>query len=243
VDVSGICASTYGVAVSGNTAYVAGGTSGLCVYDITTLPFVGGVSANRVATYAVSGNMQAVDVAVAGKYAYLAVQPRTSRQAFNDSVLILDITNPAAPTLAGSYETDLSPAGANGNTWRIAVAGEYIYLAGGTGGQTGGSAGLRLLQRAQGISSYSYATGSIGSNGVANPLWYPIAWTPIASQPSDVSVSCTVTSGTCSVAPAANSANVYWYLNGATAGDREIRIVVGDQHYFLTTKDSITVGP
>ena len=59
------------------------------------------------------------DVAVSGNYAYVA--------GGDGGLRIIDISNPAAPTEAGFYDT---PGDARG----VAVAGNYAYVADGKGG-------------------------------------------------------------------------------------------------------------
>ncbi len=61
----------------------------------------------------------AYSVAVQGNYAFIA--------AYDDGLVIYDITNPAAPDLTGIYDTQ-------GNARGIAVAGSYAYVADGYGG-------------------------------------------------------------------------------------------------------------
>jgi len=57
-------------------------------------------------------------VAVQGQYAYIGVGPQ---------LIILDISNPAAPSEAGYYDTP-------GDAWGVAVVGNYAYVADGYGG-------------------------------------------------------------------------------------------------------------
>jgi len=99
--------SSVGVAVAGNYAYVADGSNGLVIVDVTNpaAPTLKG-------GYDTAGDSK--DVAVAGKYAYVADG--------SNGLVIVDVTNPAAPTLKGSYNTA-------GDSWGVALAGNYAYVA------------------------------------------------------------------------------------------------------------------
>ena len=59
-------------------------------------------------------------MAVAGNYAYVAHE-------YYSGLRIIDVSNPAAPTEAGFYDTP-------GLAWSVAVAGDYAYVADGDGG-------------------------------------------------------------------------------------------------------------
>lgn len=100
------------VEVSGNFAYVASGSTGLQVVDVSdkTAPKV-------VASLDTPGNGN--DVAVVSIYAYLA------DDAFG--VRIIDISNPLAPVLIGVYDTP-------GVAWDVTVRGGYAYVADGSSG-------------------------------------------------------------------------------------------------------------
>jgi hypothetical protein len=54
------------------------------------------------------------DVAVSGDYAYVVD--------YSNGLVIVDISNKSAPTLAGSYNTA-------GNAYDVAVSGNYVYVA------------------------------------------------------------------------------------------------------------------
>ncbi|WP_370573446.1 disaggregatase related repeat-containing protein, partial [Methanomethylovorans sp.] len=101
-DVSGQ-GNANGVAISGNYAYVAAG--GLIIVDISD-PSPQPVSIYKEQTYA-------LDVAVSGNYAYVADADK--------GLIILNITDPSSPALAGSYVTE------NIGYTRIAVSGNYAY--------------------------------------------------------------------------------------------------------------------
>ena len=51
---------------------------------------------------------------MAGNYAYVAD--------YSNGLVIVDVSNPAAPTLKGSYNTA-------GNSYGVTVAGNYAYVA------------------------------------------------------------------------------------------------------------------
>ncbi|MBU0507717.1 carboxypeptidase regulatory-like domain-containing protein [bacterium] len=97
----------YGVAVSGNYAYVADYEQGLRVVNITSPS-----TPIEVGFYDTPGI--ALRVSISGSYAYVG-----DRQG---GLRIIDISNPSAPTLAGFYAT---PSWAHG----VAVSGNHVYVA------------------------------------------------------------------------------------------------------------------
>jgi hypothetical protein len=102
----------HGVAVSGNYAYVADGTSGLQVIDIST-------PSSPSVTGALDTSGKALGVAVSGNYAYVAD---------SDSGLhIIDISTPSSPSMTGTYDT-------SGTAYGVAVSGNYAYVADGDSG-------------------------------------------------------------------------------------------------------------
>lgn len=105
-----------GVDVSGDHAYVAAGSAGLHVVDVSdpSAPF-------RVATVNTPGN--ANDVRVANGYAYIADGP--------NGLQIVDVNNPAAPSLVGGIDTP-------GTATDVAVLNGRAYVA-------DGSSGLRVI--------------------------------------------------------------------------------------------------
>jgi hypothetical protein len=108
-----------GVAVAGDTAYVAAGGAGLHVIDISDL-----TAPVRRATLSLPGN--ANEVRVAGGYAYVA--------AGASGLQIVDVLDPAHPRLVGSVDTP-------GNATDLAVRGDRVYVA-------DGSAGLQVIDAA-----------------------------------------------------------------------------------------------
>jgi len=109
VDVSGFANN---VAIAGNYAYVAAGSAGLQVIDVSnrTAPFV-------AASRALAGN--ANDVVVMANYAYVA--------AGTAGLQIVNIEHPLAPTVAGSV-------GTGGVAWDVVVVGSRAYVANGANG-------------------------------------------------------------------------------------------------------------
>jgi fibronectin-binding autotransporter adhesin len=99
------------VAVSGKYAYIADESAGLEVFDVsnTSAPV-------KVGNYAISGG--AYSVAVSGRYVFI-------NDFSNHAVRIIDVSNPAAPTLAATFN---SPAGGLGAPQAIAVQGKYLYI-------------------------------------------------------------------------------------------------------------------
>jgi hypothetical protein len=110
-----------GVAVSGNYAYVADGTSGLRVIDISN-PLVPTLRATRDT---VEITDEARGVAVSGNYAYVAD--------WTSGLQLIDISDPLAPGFPVTCKTD----GACG----VAVSGDYAYVA-----DLSLAAGLRVVQ-------------------------------------------------------------------------------------------------
>lgn len=100
------------VDVSGNYAYVAAGSAGLQVVDVSDH------SHPRVAaTRSLPGN--ADDVMVVGNYAYVA--------AGNAGLQVVDISNPLSPAVAGSLNT-------GGEAWDVVVRSSRAYVANGVSG-------------------------------------------------------------------------------------------------------------
>jgi hypothetical protein len=114
----------YGVAVSGNYAYVADGDRW------TGSNFVGSLQvidvrnpANPVRMGGYNTNGLARGVAVSGNYAYVAD--------YNYGLWVIDVSKPANPMCVGGYETSGWASG-------VAVSGNYAYVA-------DGGAGLRVV--------------------------------------------------------------------------------------------------
>jgi len=101
------------IEIEGQYAYVADGSSGLQIIDISNpaAPVARGV-------YDTAG--LAMEVKVVGNYAYVADRYQPT------GLTIVDISDPARPTLASSLATTLLPA-------YITVKGDYAYLAGSGG--------------------------------------------------------------------------------------------------------------
>lgn len=83
----------HGVAVAGNTAYVADGHRGLRVVNIANPQ-----QPRPVGHYPVTEPALAIDVAVSGNYAYLVVDDPAG-----DRLDVVDISTPSQPQFAGSY--------------------------------------------------------------------------------------------------------------------------------------------
>jgi hypothetical protein len=102
----------FGVAVSGDLAFVADQSGGLRIINITNP-----ASPSLVGTYDTPGT--ALGVAVAGDLAFVAD--------YASGLKIINIANPASPTLVGTYDT---PGGA----YYVAVAGDLAFVADGPSG-------------------------------------------------------------------------------------------------------------
>jgi hypothetical protein len=105
----------FGVAVSGDLAFVADQASGLQIINIANP-----AGPSLTGTYDTPGT--ALGVAIAGDLAFVAD--------YGGGLQIVNITNPASPSLVGSYAT--------GNAYYVAVAGDLAFVA-------DGSAGLRII--------------------------------------------------------------------------------------------------
>jgi len=102
----------FGVAVVGSYAYLASGTNGLHVVDVSdpTRP-------RRVGGYDTKG--KAWRVAVSGQYAYVADDTA--------GLQIIDVSDPVNPQQVGGYDT-------RGSALGVAVSGSYAYVADGISG-------------------------------------------------------------------------------------------------------------
>ena len=100
------------VAVAGNYAYVTYGEGGkaLGVVDVS--------DPKRPKELSGFGTWITGNVAVQGKYVYLA----------SGNLYVLDVSRPAEPKEVGFYDTEQDPCNF---AWRVAVAGEYVFVAGG----------------------------------------------------------------------------------------------------------------
>jgi hypothetical protein len=103
------------LAVAGNFLYTAGST--MQILDVSNH-----AGPTLTGSYPIGGGDGAMDVAVSGPRAYLAV--------LNGGLRIVNIANPASPTLMGSY------TGVTG--WGVAVSGSVAYMA-------TGSTGLKII--------------------------------------------------------------------------------------------------
>jgi hypothetical protein len=114
------------VIVANTHAYVADFNEGLRIIDISNanLP-------NEAGFYKNTNLLMANEVAVSGNYAYIVDQNGGYYDGWDSSLRIIDISNPAAPSLIGSYDSAYG-------IFDLAVDGEYAYLA-------AGSEGLRII--------------------------------------------------------------------------------------------------
>jgi hypothetical protein len=126
------------VAVAGDLAFVADGTGGLRVVDVSipTSPFPRGVYTGVVTTN---------DVAVVGEHVYVA--------GLLQGLRIVDVSDPDAPVEVGAYDTGYHAVAVDGAGAHAFVAdgvdGVYVLLnellATGAESQAGWAAGARLL--------------------------------------------------------------------------------------------------
>ncbi|HLK48955.1 MAG TPA: Ig-like domain-containing protein [Bryobacteraceae bacterium] len=99
------------VKVNGNYAYVAAGSAGLQVVDVTDR-----TSPRVVSSLGLPSN--ANDLRIRGSMLYMAA---------NSGLLVIDITNPLSPKLLGSLSTP-------GVAWDVTLAGNLAYIADGASG-------------------------------------------------------------------------------------------------------------
>jgi len=107
--IGSLAVSAYGVAVRGDLAYVAAGSPGLAVVDVSD-------PANP-AVLGSLGGFSAVTVDVAADIAAVACG--------NAGLLVVDVSDPAAPVVAGSIDP--------GSVDAVEIVGTLVYAAGGTG--------------------------------------------------------------------------------------------------------------
>jgi hypothetical protein len=211
-------AIAYDVEVSGNIAYVSDSNSfqagGLYIYD-TTSP----ASLTLLGSYDQPTN----GIELAGNVLYTTEETNLSTTStIKPAVRIIDVTDPAAPALAGEFYV-------SSNARDIAINNDYYYVALETGG-------LGLMQREPTIAT-RYTSGTQGA-----VLSYTVSWAEFPGNDA-VQVECEVTAGSCSVNSIdqlAQSAILSWTLP-STPGDNEIAIAVGDQHAFYSTLDHVNV--
>lgn len=105
-----------GIIVAGNYAYLASGTNGLLIYDISNpaQPIKAGNPHGTNDT-----GINATSLAISGNYVYLAT-PNLSPHSF----CVYDVSNPSAPT--NVFTTNLNLSGGGG----MAVLGSNLYLGG-----------------------------------------------------------------------------------------------------------------
>jgi hypothetical protein len=148
------------IAASGNAtacSQTAGSAIGceLQVYDISnpgTPTYVGGADASG-STNSGTGNSAFNEVAVSGRYAYVASQgnatacSQTAGSAIGCELKVFDISNPSAPTYVGGADVSGSTNSGTGNSAlrSVAISGRYAYTGLSTGSatacsQTAGSA-------------------------------------------------------------------------------------------------------
>ncbi len=106
----------FGIYVAGRFAYIADGPSGLQIINVEDP-----ASPNLTGSYDMPGFAMAHSVNVEGNYAYVLFQ-LTWDFPVSWTLQIIDVSDPAAPTLAGSYE-------APGSAGNVFVAGNYAYVA------------------------------------------------------------------------------------------------------------------
>ena len=127
---SGAMAS--GVAVDGNYAYIATGNRGLWIIDVSS-------PNNPVKAGSLTFSSWLYDVAVAGRYAYLAN---------TDALRIVDVSQPSNPTLIGACSLPRGSASA------VVLNGDYAYV----GDQDGGLRIVRVSSPSSPVETGHYDT-------------------------------------------------------------------------------------
>ena len=102
------------VVVAGKYAYVADENAGLVVFDVSNPSAPAWIS-----TYALTGTSESI--AMSGKYVFI-------NDFNNKATRIIDVSNPANPTLAGTF-TSPDQGAAPGSPFGLAVQGKYLYIA------------------------------------------------------------------------------------------------------------------
>jgi hypothetical protein len=151
----------FGVAVSGNYAYVADGGAGLQVIDVSNP-----TNCVRVGGYPTSGN--ALGVAVSGNYACVADWRRWSGMNYVGPLQVIDVSDPANCVRAGGYDT-------RGYAEGVAVVAGRIYVA-------DGAAGLLVLPTLPNVNFTVRVDATPGETftlQAATNLAPPIAWTDL----------------------------------------------------------------
>ncbi|MDH5326455.1 MAG: Ig-like domain-containing protein [Gammaproteobacteria bacterium] len=141
--------------------------------------------------------------------------------ATSGAVFSFDVTDPTLPSLIGAY-------GVVCTARSVSLTNEHAYAACDTGG-------LQVLPRKATLSQ-SYTTASAGGQS----LTYLVTW-PEATVAQEQRVKCWVTGGSCSVGAVDNMLNltaVTW-IPPTSAGHHEIRVAVGNEHYFITQRDRV----
>jgi hypothetical protein len=146
------------VAIQNGYAFVAVGSAGLAIIDVSNPS-----NPQRVGGYDTSG--YASGVAVSGNYAYVAERLWTGSN-YVGSLQVIDVRNPANPQRVGGTVTGGSAIG-------VAVSGNYAYVADGTNGlqvidvgnpanpqRVGGTSGLARGVAVSGNYAYTVWTGS-----------------------------------------------------------------------------------
>jgi hypothetical protein len=178
----------YGVAVSGDYAYVADHVSGLLVIDISdpTTPALAGsynttgyadevvVSGDYAYVAGSFGGLWVIDIsdpttpALAGSYnpisdvSYVVVSGDYAYMAANDSLVVIDISDPTSPTFAGGYN-------APDRVSEVTISGDYAYAA-------GWSAGLLVIDISDPTSPDSAGSYDTGDRAYGVAVWGDYAY-------------------------------------------------------------------
>ena len=151
----------WGVAVSGNYAYVADGEAGLQVIDVRNP-----TNCVRVGGYDTSG--YAKGVAVSGNYAYVA--GATQGYPGKPGLHVIDVSNPTNCVRVGGYVTRAEAYG-------VAVVSNRIYVA----NYDAGLLVLPTLPNVQFTVRVDAATNMPFTLEAATDLFAPMPWTPLVT--------------------------------------------------------------
>lgn len=104
-----------GIHVSGNYAYLATSVNSQEMVAVNLTP----TNPTVVGSYNAPGNQDGIDIFVDGTTAYLITQPSSS-----DKLFIIDVTNPASPSLISSA----SWGGSSGTTYSVFKNGNFVFV-------------------------------------------------------------------------------------------------------------------
>lgn len=119
------------VAVSGSVAYVVAYWTG----QLTAIDIANPSNPTILGSTPPTASLEnGTDVSIAGNYAFVTSKNRNASTSSNDdgtgnSLTIVDIANPSAPTVVGTLNNTNTPPGMLFGAYHVAVQGHYAYVA------------------------------------------------------------------------------------------------------------------